>query len=132
MGDELRDVGPNFGREASLYIYLGCYATPAASAAHAVIPTGAFAEGEGTFTNHEGRVQRFWPGVRGPAAARPAWLVLGTLVERLGGAQAPAGVEDAFLRAADLAAEFQGLTYESIGTRGALCNEPLAIPGRAS
>jgi hypothetical protein len=37
--------------------------------------------------------------------------------------------DEAFLRAAEVAPEFQGLTYETIGTRGALVNEPVALPG---
>ena len=129
LGDELRDAGSAFGARAGLYVYLGSYPTPAASAAHAVLPITTFPEGEGTFTSFEGRVQRFWPGVRAPGAARPAWMALGALAERVGGDPSPADVNEAFLRAAELAPELQGLTYESIGTRGALVNEPAALPG---
>jgi hypothetical protein len=28
-------------------------------------------------------VQRFWPGLQAPGAARPAWLVLGALADEL-------------------------------------------------
>ncbi|MSR22943.1 MAG: 2Fe-2S iron-sulfur cluster binding domain-containing protein [Gemmatimonadetes bacterium] len=132
LGDELRDVGVDFGPSAGLYVYLGSYPTPAASSAHAVLPVTTFAEGEGTFANVEGRVQRFWPGVRPPGLARPAWLVLAALVERLGGAAVPESAEAAFLRVAELAPELQGLTYEAIGTQGALLNEPVALPGSRS
>jgi hypothetical protein len=56
-------------------------------------------------------------------------MVLGALVERLGGPRAPGRADEAFLRAAELAPELQGLTYASIGTRGALVNEPVSLTG---
>jgi hypothetical protein len=39
--------------------------------AHFVLPVTTFAEQEGTFTNFEGRVQRFWPALQAPPLARP-------------------------------------------------------------
>ena len=115
VGDELADLPETFGERAALYVYLGTHVPAAAARAHAILPLTTFAEQEGTFTNWENRVQRFWPAITGPGAARPAWLVLGAvLAERAGGA-APTSAEAAFegLRA------FGGLTYETIGTTGA-------------
>ena len=43
----------------------------AAKNAHFVLPITTFAEQEGSYTNVQGRVQRFWPGVRPPGSARP-------------------------------------------------------------
>jgi NADH-quinone oxidoreductase subunit G len=87
-----------------------------------------FAEQEGTFTNHEGRVQRFWPALRAPGASRPAWLVLGALLAERTGAPGPASAGEAFLRIGERNPPFAGLTYEELGTRGAVVNEPARLP----
>jgi NADH-quinone oxidoreductase subunit G len=129
LGDELSDLPADFGSRASLYAYLGAYPALAAAEADFVLPLTTFAEQEGSFTNFEGRVQRFWPGLQGPDLARPAWMVLGALLARLGDGDAPTRADEAFLRAGQLAPEFQGLTFEAIGTRGALVNERVALPG---
>ena len=129
LGDELTDAEPDFGAGAGLYIYLGSHSTPASARADFVLPLTTFAEQEGTFTNFEGRVQRFWPGLQAPGLARPAWMILGALLARLTGSGAPSRADQAFLQAGEVAPEFQGLTYEAIGTRGALVNEPVALPG---
>jgi NADH-quinone oxidoreductase subunit G len=120
LGDELGDLPANFGGMAQHFIYLGSYPTAAASAAEAVLPITTFAEQEGSFTNREGRVQRFWPGLRAPGEARPAWSFLTALVERLGGAAAPGSAGEAFTAAAGTMRAFGELSYEVVGTRGAL------------
>ncbi len=129
LGDDLTDLESDFGAHASLYLYLGSHFPPAAAEADVVMPITTHAEEEGTFTNYEGRVQRFWPALQGPGAARPAWLPLSLLAAHLNGTTPPSGADEAFVRAGELAPEFQGLTYESIGTRGALVNEPVTLPG---
>jgi len=129
LGDELGDMDGEFGASASLYVYLGSHPTPASARAGWVLPTTTFAEQEGTFTNFEGRVQRFWPGLQAPGMARPPWMILGALLARLTGADAPTRADQAFLSAGEIAPQFQGLTYEAIGTRGAVVNEPVALPG---
>ncbi len=106
---------------------MGAYDCAAARNAHFVLPVSTFAEQEGTFTNHEGRVQRFWPALNPPPQARPAWQVLGVILAGLDDAPAPASAADAFLRLADLHAELGGLSYDVIGTRGALVNEPIKL-----
>jgi NADH-quinone oxidoreductase subunit G len=130
LGDELLDQDATFGADAALYVYLGAHPSAAAAAADVVLPLTTFAEQEGTFVNHEGRVQRFWPGLDGPGAARPAWLVLGALAAELG---APGGVPEsaAAAFAAFVASRpvFQGLDYAAIGTRGAVVNEPVSLAG---
>ncbi|MEX0935690.1 MAG: molybdopterin-dependent oxidoreductase [Gemmatimonadota bacterium] len=133
LGDELSDQGASFGQDAALYLYLGSHSTPAADRADALLPVTTFAEQEGSFTNFEGRVQRFWPALRPPGAARPAWMVLGALLARVReDARRPAHVAAAFLRAGELAPEFEGLAFETIGTRGALVNDPVALSGGGS
>ncbi len=127
LGDELLDLPADFGRDASLFIYLGHRLGAAARNAHFVLPVTTFAEQEGTFTNFEGRVQRFWPALQPPPLARPAWQVIGVLLAGLEDGSAPADAGNAFLRIGTLFDAFAGLSYEVIGTRGALLNEPIAI-----
>jgi NADH-quinone oxidoreductase subunit G len=129
LGDELVDQNASFGSQATLYVYLGAHGTEAAAAADFVLPITSFAEQEGSFTNHEGRVQRFWPALIGPGAARPAWLVLGALVAEMTGASAPETAAAAFETYVASRGPFQGLDYASIGTRGAVVNEPASLSG---
>jgi predicted molibdopterin-dependent oxidoreductase YjgC len=106
----------SFGDRAALYVYMGTHAPDAAAAAHFVLPLTTFAEQEGTFTNHENRVQRFWPAIEPPGSARPAWLVLGAMLAERTGGTPPTRAEAAF----EAIPAFRGLTYETIGTRGAV------------
>ena len=71
-----------------------------------VLPVTTHAEAEGSFTNHEGRLQRFWKALDAPGMARPAWFVLGAVLANAGQANAATGVlgmEDAVRSAATVA-----------------------------
>jgi NADH-quinone oxidoreductase subunit G len=128
LGDELADQPADFGSGAALYVYLGAHPSEAGSRADVVLPVTTFAEQEGSFTNHEGRVQRYWPGLQGPGAARPAWLVLGALLAQRTGESPATRADLAFARVAREIPAFQGLTWADLGTRGALVNEPVSLP----
>jgi len=132
LSDELADQPEGFGRDASLFVYLGEHLSPAARNADFVLPVTTFAEQDGTFTNFEGRVQRFWPALQAPGLARPAWQVLGVVLAGLEDGQAPATAGDAFLRLGEFFAEFQGLSYDVLGPRGAVLNEPVKITAGAT
>ena len=129
LGDPLEDQDATFGSKATLYVYLGHRTSAATSAAHFVLPTTTFAEQEGTFTNLQGRVQRFWPGLRGPGMARPAWLVVSAVGVELSGGRVPSSAADAFAGLASMVPAFAGLDYEVLGTRGAIVNEPVSLAG---
>ena len=127
VGDQLLDLPDNFGADAELFVYIGHTVTPAARNAHFVLPATTFAEQEGTFVNYEGRVQRFWPALRSPPLARPAWQILGVLLAGIGDGNAPASAAQAFARVTELHDAFAGLDYETIGSRGALLNDRMKI-----
>ncbi|RMH21414.1 MAG: hypothetical protein D6701_02480, partial [Gemmatimonadetes bacterium] len=127
LGDPLTDQAPGFARDAALTLYLGVHPSAALAEAHAELPITTFAEAEGTFTNLRGRVQRFWPGLLPPGAARPAWLVLGAVAAALTDAEAPRTAAEAFARLGEVAPAFRGLTYEALGERGALAGEPAQL-----
>jgi NADH dehydrogenase/NADH:ubiquinone oxidoreductase subunit G len=71
LGDPLGDLPADFAADADLVVYLGTVASPALAHADFLLPLTSFAEQEGTFTNFEGRVQRFWPALN-PAPHGPA------------------------------------------------------------
>ncbi len=127
LGDALGDVAPASLAAAGMRIALATSPSPAVLAADYVLPITTFAEQEGTFTNHEGRVQRFWPAVQPPPLARPAWQVLGVVLAGLGDGGAPPDAGSAFLRVAELFGAFAGLDYGRIGSTGA----PLAAAAAA-
>ena len=130
LGDALADQGADFGKNASLYVYLGARGGPATANAHFVLPVTTFAEQEGTFTNLHGRVQRFWPALTAPGAARPAWFVLGALLAAHTSAEtSPRTAADSFGILAARVPAFAGLTYDDLGTRGAVVNEAVPLSG---
>ncbi len=120
LGDDLRDQPGDFGAAAGLFVYLGAFDSPAACNADFVLPVTTFAEEEGTFVNAEGRVQRFGQGLRAPGSARPAWLVLGALLAVLKGGKMPANAAEAFAALAAEVPALAGLSYDVLGSGGAL------------
>jgi NADH-quinone oxidoreductase subunit G len=129
LGDALADQGADFGAEAALYVYLGSRESPAAGRADFVLPVTTFAEQEGSFTSVQGRVQRFWPALRAPGMARPAWLILGAVAAELTEAAAPRSAADAFAALGGRVEAFAGMTYDDLGTRGAVVNETVSLSG---
>ncbi len=119
LDDELEGAGEDFGASADFFLYLGTRLPGAARNADAVLPIATFAEMDGTFTNFEGRVQRFHQALRPPGLARPAWMVLSRVLARLGDGEAVDDVRGAFERMAAQAPAFAGLTWDGIGLKGA-------------
>ena len=122
----------DFGGSASLFVYLGTHAGDAARSADFLLPLTSFAEQEGSFTNLQSRVQRFWPGLQPPGAARPAWLVLGALLAELKEDSPATTAGEAFDRWVAAHEAFAGLTWAALGTRGAAVNEPVFLAGERS
>ncbi|HEX2204766.1 MAG TPA: 2Fe-2S iron-sulfur cluster-binding protein [Longimicrobium sp.] len=119
VGDELADAPESFGANAALFVYVGHYDAPAARNAHFVLPATTFAEMDGTFTNVQRRVQRFWPSLQAPGMARPAWQILGVLLAGISERNAVATAADAFAALAEVRPEFGALSWAALGTLGA-------------
>src|SRR5690606_24051043 len=130
-GDPLDDAPADFGARASLFVYVGPVLSPAARNAHFVLPTTTFAEMDGSFTNVNRRVQRFWPALQLPGMARPAWQVLGVLLAGITGGEAPATADQAFASLAELRPEFGAFTFVELGAQGRALASPEAIAGPA-
>ena len=94
---------------------MGHYLSPAARNAHFVLPATTFAEMEGTFTNVQRRVQRFWPALQAPGMSRPAWQILGVLLAGISDASPVATAADAFATLPELG----GLSWSDLGQQGA-------------
>jgi NADH-quinone oxidoreductase subunit G len=129
LGDALEDQDETFARGAALYVYLGAHQTPGSRAAHFVLPITTYAEQEGTFTNHAGRVQRFWPALTAPGMARPAWLVLGALVAELTQQAAPRSAAEAFASLSDAVSAYADLTYDVLGSGGGPLRDTASVRG---
>ena len=88
-----------------------------------VLPVANVAEEDGTFVNRDRRVQRYFQAKAAPGMARPAWWVVGALLAllELGGPFDSAAEAFAWLAAESRG--FAGLSYETLGTRGAVLAE---------
>ena len=110
---------------AETLIFQGTNAGLTSARASVVLPSAAYAEGDGTFTNFQGRVQRFRPAVTPLGEAQPDWRVFGRLaarVPKLVAAADPAlGAErpdQVFAALAAAVPAYAGLTYRSLGDAG--------------
>jgi NADH-quinone oxidoreductase subunit G len=118
--DELLDgVAPAELARVPHLIYLGTTLPERGRNARVVLPLANVAEEDGTFVNRDGRVQRYLQSRATPGMARPAWWVLGELAAVLDRGEAPGSAAAAFAALADEVAAFGGLSYQSLGLRGA-------------
>jgi NADH-quinone oxidoreductase subunit G len=131
LGDALDGQSADYVAGAELVVAITAKHGPAIAAADFVLPAATFAEAEGTFTNFEGRVQRYWPAVHPPPLARPAWQIAGVLLAGIEDGTAPATAGDAFLRLGSWHSEYSGLSYDVIGSRGAVINDTVQLPAGA-
>src|SRR5205823_9336528 len=99
---------------AQTLVFQGTNANEMSAAAQLVLPSAAYAERDGTFTNFRGRVQRFRPAVDPLGEALADWQILARLAGALGLTDPPFGAErgDGVFRAlADAVAAYRGMTY---------------------
>jgi NADH-quinone oxidoreductase subunit G len=102
-------------------VYVGTNANATSARAHFVLPASAWVERDGTFTNFEGRVQRFRPALGPLGEAIPTWEIVGRLLTTMS-ATAPAATRAEHWFRALVAAvpAFAGMTYQTIGDEGAI------------
>jgi len=101
-------------------IYAGTNANATSALARWVLPSATWVERDGTFTNFEGRVQRFRQACEPLGAARPDWAWLGLLLVALGGTSAGERAEHWFRALAEAVPAFAGLSYRTLGDGGRL------------
>jgi len=86
--------------------------------AHYVLPGCAHAEKRGTFTNTNGRVQRFMQAIQPPGDARPEWDFLHDLVYNVTGRNGFLTIEGLFNEMAKDVPAFNDLTWAGLGDTG--------------
>lgn len=118
--EELRGLDAADVAKAGAIIVIGT--TLPAWAKHAamvVLPIANFTEEEGTFTNLRGRVQRFLQAKAAPGFARPSWYVLSDLLGLMGVQTNYSLASDVFKALAAKKAEFNGMSHDKLGLKGA-------------
>jgi predicted molibdopterin-dependent oxidoreductase YjgC len=99
-------------------VWSGTNANATSALAHWTLPSAAWVEREGTFTNFQGRVQRFRTAVDPLGEALPDWDVVGRVLAGLGAAPAATRAEHWFRELAAGVPAYAGLTYQAIGDAG--------------
>ena len=97
------------------------FLTKTAQLAHVVLPsTAAWAEGEGTVTNSERRVQRVRKAVEPPDGARDEIWIMSELAKRLGYDWGHPTAEDAWNELRSLSPQLYGMSYERLEQLGGI------------
>jgi NADH-quinone oxidoreductase subunit G len=86
--------------------------------ADVLLPASSFAETDGTFTNHAGRVQRVWQAFAPPGDAMEGWRLLAALLAGLGDSTRWGSAEEVFAAIAREVDAFSGLSYQTLTNRG--------------
>lgn len=95
-------------------ITLNLFPDAVSARAQAVLPLQSFAERDGTFTNGERRVQRFYT-AQGPIGeALPAWQVFNRLLEYMGKGKAKASAAAVMLDITNEIPAFEGMRYRDL------------------
>jgi predicted molibdopterin-dependent oxidoreductase YjgC len=120
--EELASVDARNVARAGAVIVVGTTLPPwARHLAAVVLPIANMVEEDGTFTNVDGRVQRFQQAKAAPGFARPSWWAIADLVTAAGG-QAGKGsyflAADVFAALAGSHAEFAGMSYDGLALSG--------------
>jgi formate dehydrogenase alpha subunit len=97
------------------------FLTETAKLAHLVLPGTSYAEKDGTFTGTDRRVQRVRKAVEPVGEARPDWLIICQLAQRMGAAgfefRSPAEVTDEIAQVTPI---YGGVSYERLEKEGSL------------
>ena len=94
------------------------FLTETAKFADVVLPSLAFAEKDGTFTNTERRVQRIRKAIPSPGEAKEDWKILCEISMRLGYAMNYDNSKEIMREIASVTPSYSGITYERIEKEG--------------
>ncbi len=111
-------------------VYVGTVAPTSTMTLAASLPIANVAESEGTLTNLRGRVQRYLQAKAAPGHARAAWFVLADLLIAMGEEAKYLTAAEAFAALARSNAAFAGMSYDSLGLKGASVAGALTGAGR--
>ncbi|HWP73840.1 MAG TPA: molybdopterin-dependent oxidoreductase [Methylomirabilota bacterium] len=106
---------------AEMVVFQGPSANATSAGAHLVLPSAAYVEREGTFTNFQGRVQRFRTVVEPLGEAMADWSILGRVGRALGGTDpvfAATRAEQVFAGLAGQVPALSGMSYRGLRDAG--------------
>lgn len=90
------------------------FLTETAVAADVVLPAQSWAEREGTFTNAERRVQRYYPAITPVGDSRADWQILAQVGERVGLGKPALAASLVFRDVAKAVKQYKGMDYRSL------------------
>ncbi len=121
------DLIGNLGREnvesaleaLELVVLIDIRRTETSLYADVVLPAASFAETDGTFTNHAGRVQRVRRAFSPPGDALEGWQLIASVGKALGDSRSWPSADAVFVALSSEVEAFSGLDYATLGGRGA-------------
>ena len=114
-------------KNLDLFIVQDIFLNETAQLAHVVLPSSAWAEKEGTFTNTERRVQRIRKAVDAPGEARDDWAIITAIADKMGAPWSYDSAQAVFEEVARVTASYAGITYDRIEWKG--LQWPCPTPG---
>jgi NADH-quinone oxidoreductase subunit G len=90
------------------------FLTETAKVADIVLPAQSWAEREGTFTNGERRVQRFYPAIPQVGDSRPDWQILAQIGERVGLGKPPFASSLVFREISENVPQYSNMDYRGL------------------
>lgn len=111
--DEPPAVEPEAFGQAKHRIVIDAFPSALSGAATVLLPAMAFGETSGSYVNFSGRVQRAERALMPKVESRPAALILGALMEKLGGGPLPAPSRISELLGADIPA-LAGIDFKAL------------------
>ncbi len=133
MGADPADESPDWAgslEDLDLLVVCDLFLTETAQKADVVLPAAGWAEGDGTFTNLERRVQRAPKAVSDPKSrAAPDWMILTHLAGQMGAAWPFSEARSVTSEIAGIVPGYAGLTWEALGDQGIQWDaESAAVP----
>jgi NADH-quinone oxidoreductase subunit G len=104
-------VADGLSIKADFLVVSEMFLTETAQQADVVLPAQAFTEREGTFTNGERRVQRFYPAVPAMGQSKADWQIFALIGEKMGQGKAKAGAAAVFIEITKAVPSYAGITY---------------------
>jgi NADH-quinone oxidoreductase subunit G len=103
---------------AEVLIFQGTNSNSVSRLAHVTLPAAAYPEREGTYTNFQGRVQRFRTAFEPLGTALPDWDIVGRIAQAARGLARRSRAEECFRALAAAVPAFADMTYRSVGESG--------------
>lgn len=105
-------------RACEFVVVQDSHMTESAEYADLLLPACTVAESEGTYTNWERRVQRFWRALEPPGESKPDWLIFAELWIRQVRQTPPFNPREVMCEIASLVPQYAECTYEALGDSG--------------